>query len=97
MASHNYQKLRLVEFNSFDIERLLKENVDTLEEENNSILEFIESSGDELPSDVIVEFSETVEDNTAEEIYILSLTHHAENIYNYFAGGPLFRKDRDAR
>lgn len=97
MAMRNYQKLRLTEFNHFDIERLMKTNVDTLDNENKETLQFIKEKEEILPQEVVNEFVETVEDKASEMIYVLSVLHHTENVYAFFTDGPLFRKDRDVK
>jgi hypothetical protein len=97
MAMKNYQKLRLTEFNQFDIERLMKTNIDKLEAENVETLQFINNGKDFLPQIVVNEMVETIEDKSAETTYIASVLHHTDDIYSFFRDGPLFRKDRDAK
>jgi hypothetical protein len=91
----SYQKLRLQEFNDFDVERLLKGVVDTLEEENDGRLAFIEANMDVVDNETLTTFANEVENNSAEMIRVTSILTHTDDIYMYFANGPLFRKDRD--
>lgn len=92
----NFRKLRLQEFNDFDIERLLKKVIDGIEEENEKRLNFIEENQHVYSGETIRSMSEVVNLDSAEIVFITSLLTHTDNIYSYFANGPLFRKDRDA-
>lgn len=96
MALNKYRKLRLQEFNDFDIERLLKKSIDSLIDENESRLTFIDVNQDILDKDIIKDFGEIVENNAAEIVRVTSVLTHTDDVYSYFTGGPLFRKDRDA-
>lgn len=91
----NFERLRLQEFNDFDIERLLKNNVDSLDAENVQRMDFIEENQTELNPAIIVEFAESIENNAAEMLYVTSILHHTNDIYTYFSKGPLFREDRE--
>lgn len=97
MELKEFQKLRLQEFNSFDLERILKENIDTLDEENTSLLGLIETYAAEGTAEFIKGKSDEMQDNAAEAMFLTSLLHNDEDVYSHFTGGPLFRKDRDAK
>jgi len=92
----NYRKLRLQEFNRFDIERTLKNTIDHLVDENDDILEFLNSNAEFLDKDTVVDLSERAANNSSEIVHVSSVLTHTDDVYSYFSQGPLFRKDRDA-
>lgn len=91
----SFQKLRLQEFNDFDIERILKGVIDTLDENNDDRDAFIESNLDIVDNDTLARFANDIENDSAEMVRITSILTHTDDIYVYFANRPLFRKDRD--
>lgn len=97
MKKGSYQKLRLQEFNDFDVERVLKGVVDTLEEDNENREGVLLNPPFPISEDTIEEFSEVIQDNSAEIIRITSILTHTDDVYSYFSNGPLFRKDRDVK
>lgn len=96
MKMKNYQKLRLNEFNEFDLERIMKDNIEILGEENDNALALISDVNTNMSVETIDNFINMIDDFAGESVYILSMLHHADDIYVYFTNGPLFRKDRDA-
>lgn len=85
------------EFNDFDLERLLKGVIDTLEEDNAEREKLLSSPPLQIDDDTRTEFSNAIKDNAAEMIRVSSVLTHTDDIYSYFEGGPLFRKDRDVK
>ena len=96
MKTDNYKKLRLQEFNDFDMERLLKGVTDSLEKDNESRLRTLEEYSDDMDPQLKTEFAEAIENNAAEIVRVSSILTHTDDVYSYFTNGPLFRKDRDA-
>ncbi|MGE7305912.1 hypothetical protein AAXE64_27555 [Priestia megaterium] len=95
MDRKSYQKLRLGEFNAFDTERTLRENIYDLEEENlrikQMILDMVEQK---IPVPIILGWMRQMEDNAAEIVFITSLAQHDLNTYN-FSSSTFYRKGRD--
>lgn len=94
MGVERYDRLRLQEFTSFDIERLLKNNADAITEENEHRLDFVERNQAEYSPEIIKEFVESIQNNAAEAVHVISILHHTDDIYSFFANRPLFREDR---
>lgn len=97
MEMSSFQKLRLQEFNDFDLERILKENIDKLELETGDLISFITEFQDSAPVELIENSAISAQNNAGEVMYVTSILHHDDDIYSYFTGGPLFRKDREVR
>lgn len=99
MPFESYERLRLREFNPFDVERILKENADQLETENDDLLRFIKENkfSSDMPPDVITEMEESLKKNAAEITRLLSVTYHTDDLSSAFFKGPLYRKDRDVK
>lgn len=88
-----HQKLRLQDFNSFDVERLLKEVIETLVEENQSIDNTLITVEEILQKDTLMYFLEENANNAAQIVRISSILLYKDDIYNFFSGGPLIRKE----
>lgn len=79
-----YKKLRLREFNKFDTERTLRENIYELEQENIRIEDLIkEMLVYKIPVPIILEWMRQMENNAAEIVYITSLVQHDLTGYNF--------------
>jgi hypothetical protein len=89
----SYKKLRLEEFNSFDTERTLRENIYDLEQENIRIESLVEDMVlQKIPVSIILKWLRQMEDNAAEIVYVNSLVQHDLRSFN-FASSSVFRKD----
>lgn len=88
-----HQKLRLQEFNKFDVERILKEVITQLGAENDKLLKLIDQHGDAIDEETLEYFLEEVANNAAQVVRISSLLFYKDDIYNFFSSGPLIRKD----
>lgn len=97
MARKSYQKLRLQEFNDFDMERLLKGVIDSLEIDNSLKEALLDTSSELLDNETRFRFAQSIENNAAEIARVTSILTHTDDIYSYFINGPLFRKDRDVK
>lgn len=97
MRSVSYKKLRLQEFNSFDVERLLKGVIDTLEHDNGTRADVLSNPPVAIDKQIQAHFAESMQHNSAEMIRVTSVLTHTDDIYSYFVNGPLFRKDRDVK
>ena len=90
---HDHEKLRLQEFNRFDIERILRENIETLNLENQRMLARSEEYGESLGSNTQRFMLNEIENNTAQALRILSILFYSNDIDTVFASGPLVRKE----
>lgn len=97
MAKSNFKKMRLQEVNDFDLERLLKDVIDTLEDDNLKRLSLIEEPPMEISNDILADYGDAIVNNSAEMIRVTSIITHTDDIYSYFSNGPLFRKDREVK
>lgn len=89
----SYKKLRLGEFNSFDTERTLRENIYELEQENVRIeVMVIEMVEQRIPIPIILDWLRQMEDNAAEIVYVNSLVQHDLRSFN-FASSSVYRKE----
>lgn len=71
--STTYLKLRLSDMNTYDIERTLRENIYTLEEENIAIQALVNNMiTQKVPVNMILDWLRQLEDNAAEIVYISS-------------------------
>jgi hypothetical protein len=92
MDKPSYQKLRLSEFNSLDIERTLRENIYDLEQENFRIEDLVKDMIEQkIPVSIILKWMRQMEDNAAEIIHVSSLVQHDLSSYN-FSGSTVFKK-----
>jgi hypothetical protein len=70
----SYRKLRLSDFNTYDIERTLRENIYSIEQENVRIESFVRDMiKQKIPVTIILEWLRQMEDNAAEIVYTTSL------------------------
>lgn len=92
MESKSYQKLRLNEFNVFDTERTLRENIYDLEQENMRIEALVsEMVTQRIPVPIIIGWMRQMEDNAGEIVYLNSLVQH--DLRNYdFSASTLFKR-----
>lgn len=89
----SYKKLRLGEFNSFDTERTLRENIYELEQENLRIEDLVAKMVEQkIPVAIIVDWLRQMEDNAAEIVYVNSLVQHDLRSFN-FASSSVYRKE----
>jgi hypothetical protein len=80
----SYHKLRLAEFNTFDTERTLRENIYDLEQENLRIETMIEDMlSHKIPVEIILNWMRQMENNAAEIVYVTSLVQHDLNAYDF--------------
>lgn len=71
--STTYQKLRLADMNTFDIERTFRENIYNLEQEIIAIQKLVnEMVAQKIPVPMILAWLRQIEDNAAEIVYISS-------------------------
>lgn len=98
MDKVSYQKLRLREFNAYDTERTLRENIYDLEQETlrieTLVLEMVEQK---IPVPVILDWMRQMEDDAAEIVYITSLLKHDLKSYDFSASSTLFVRGSEAR
>jgi hypothetical protein len=89
----SYKRLRLGEFNSYDTERTLRENIYELEQENFRIEvlanEMVEQK---IPVPIILDWLRQLEDNAAEIVYVNSVVQHDLRSFN-FAASSVYRKE----
>ena len=79
-----YKNLRLREFNTFDTERTLRENIYELETENKRIEAAVtEMKKAKLPDLVILESVRQMENNAAEIAFMTSLIQLDLNTYKF--------------
>ena len=98
MKKVSYQKLRLREFNTYDTERTLRENIYDLEQEGIRIEALVnEMLQQKIPIPVILNWMRQMEDNAAEIVYITSLVQHDLNIYDFSATSTLFYRGRETK
>jgi hypothetical protein len=80
----SWEKLRLAEFNAFDTERTLRENIYDLEQENNRIKQMIsEMLERKIPVPIILDWMQQMENNAAEIVYVTSLVQHEISDYDF--------------
>lgn len=93
--STSYRKLRLSDLNTYDIERTLRENIYTLQEENIAIQSLVNDMVvQKVPVTMILGWLRQLEDNAAEIVSIgssfqtdLNQQNYAEaNLNNYYRG-----------
>ena len=98
MKKVSYQKLRLREFNFFDTERTLRENIYDLEQENNRIEELVMDMVEQkIPIPIILGWMRQMENNAAEIVYNTSIMEHDLNTYDYTSTSNLFIRGREVR
>lgn len=69
-----YQKLRLDEFNSYDIDRTVRENIYEVEQEDIRIETLIKEMVQEnIPLSIILSWMRQMEDNAGEIVYLNTL------------------------
>lgn len=93
----SYQKLRLREFNEYDTERTLRENIYDLEQENIRIGEFVQDMVEQkIPTNIIIDWMRQIADNAAEIVYINSIVQH--DLKNYdFSISSVYRDGRKVK
>lgn len=88
----SYLKLRLEDMNNYDIERTLRENIYTLEQENIQIETLVQNMVQQkVPISMVLNWLRQLEDNAAEIVYINSsfqtdLTQQNFSATNYYSG-----------
>ena len=98
MKKTSFQKLRLQEFNTYDNERTLRENIYDLEQENIRIENLIEEMVRlKISIPVIIKWMRQMEDNAAEIVYINSLVQLDLESYDFSATSTLFFRGNDKR
>lgn len=97
MIHQSRKNKRFQEFNDFDVERLLKKTIDTLDEEIQKKIAILNNPPIPLDQQTIQRFAQEIENDAAEILRVTSILTHTDDIYSYFSNGPLFRKDRDAK
>lgn len=91
MIDNTFVKIKLIDMNDYDEQRILRENINILEQKNTAVLNFVANDG-QLPNDVILEFVNQVGDNAAEIMYILSVSDTSNfDLTTYLDQSPLFR------
>lgn len=91
MKKKSFQNLRLREFNNYDTERTLRENIYDLEQENIRIESLVmEMLRQKIPVPVILNWMRQMEDNAAETVYITSLVQHDLKTYDFSSTSTLF-------
>lgn len=89
-------KARLMELNSFDIERTLRENMYHMEQENIRIEELVRDMIEQkIPIPIILDWMRQMENNAAEIVYINSLVQHELKSFN-FSTSTIYRKGSDS-
>ena len=98
MKKTSFQKLRLQEFNAYDNERTLRENIYDLEQENIRIEKLVEEMVQlKISIPVILNWMRQMEDNAAEIVYINSLVQLDIENYDFSATSTLFFRGNDKR
>lgn len=92
MARRNYRQKRMSEFNQFDIERILRENIYELEQENDRIEKMVmEMLSQNIPVRIVLTWLRQMENNAAEIIYDNALIQHDIDGFDY-ARATIFRE-----
>ena len=95
MKKTSFQKLRLQEFNAYDNERILRENIYDLEQENIRIENLVEEMVRlKISIPVIINWMRQMENNAAEIVYINSLVQLDLESYDFAATSTLFFRGR---
>lgn len=98
MKKTSFRKLRLQEFNAYDNERTLRENIYDLEQENIRIENLVEEMVRlKISIPVILKWMRQMEDNAAEIVYINSLVQLDLESYDFSATSTLFFRGNDKR
>lgn len=85
------ERLRLQEFNSYDIERILRENVYDLDVENKRIEGMVnEMLLQKIPTTIILKWLNQLQNNASEIVYVNSLVQHDLSSYN-FSDNTMFK------
>lgn len=88
---NTFVKIKLIDMNDYDEQRILRENVNILEKKNNEILNFIATDG-RIPDDMMLDLLTQVSSNAAEIIYTLSSMDTSNfDLGTYLDNSPLFR------
>lgn len=96
MKKVSYEKLRLREFNTYDTERILRENIYDLEQESIRIEALVnEMVQQKIPVEVILDWMRQMEDNAAETVYITSLVQHDLSSYDFSSTSTIFVRSED--
>ena len=96
MKKVSYEKLRLREFNSYDTERILRENIYDLEQESIRIEALVnEMVQQKIPVEVILDWMRQMEDNAAETVYITSLVQHDLTSYDFTSTSTIFVRSEE--
>lgn len=75
--------------NEYDLQRILRENVNALEVKNSDTLDFVRSQ--QMPSAVKIELANQVRRNASEVLYVLSISNNKADLQTYIDTSPLFR------
>jgi hypothetical protein len=90
---NTFVKIKLIDMNDYDEQRILRENANTLEKKNDAILHFIETDG-RIPDDMMLGLLQQVNDNAAEIVHTLSATDTSNfDLDSYLVHSPLFREE----
>jgi hypothetical protein len=91
-VDNSFVKIKLIDMNDYDEQRILRENVNILEKKNTDILAFVDDDG-RIPDDMMLDLVQQVNDNAAEIVLILSATDTTNfDLDSYLANSPLFRE-----
>jgi hypothetical protein len=89
---NTFVKIKLIDMNDYDEQRILRENVNILEKQNNEILNFIATDG-RIPDDMMLDLLTQVSSNAAEITYTLSSMDTSNfDLGTYIDNSPLFRE-----
>lgn len=75
--------------NEYDLQRILRENINALGKENSDMLSFVRSQS--LPTPMKLGLVQQVQSNAAEVLYILSISSNQTDLQTYINTSPLFR------
>jgi hypothetical protein len=88
----SYQKMKLNELNTYDVERTLRENIYQLEQEDIRIQKLVESMVEEdIPISIILDWIRQIEDNAGEIAYLNSVLQLNVGSYD-FTSNPIFKR-----
>lgn len=88
----SYQKMKLNELNTYDVERTLRENIYQLEQEDIRIQKLVESMvEEEIPIPIILDWIRQIEDNAGEIAYLNSILQLNVGTYD-FTSNSVFKR-----
>lgn len=92
MKRNAYKRLKMNDFNTYDTERILRENIYDLEQENIRIEDQITRMVEQqIPVPVIMDWLRQLENNAGENVYVNSLIQHGLRNFD-FSTSSVYKK-----